>query len=58
MLNGKYKICVRAGIQCAPLVHKKNKTIDTGVVRISLDFFNTYDDIKYLNFALNEIFNT
>lgn len=55
ILNEKYNICVRAGLHCAPLVHKKLKTLQTGAVRVSLDFFNTSDEIDKLISALKEI---
>ncbi len=57
-LNEKFGICVRAGLQCAPLIHKKNNTVESGMVRISLDFFNSFDEIEYLIFALNQIAKT
>ncbi len=55
ILNEKFQICVRAGLHCAPLVHKKFKTFDCGMVRVSLDFFNTEEEIDYLIYALHEI---
>ena len=57
ILNEKFNICVRAGLHCAPLIHKKNKTLESGAVRISLDFCNTYEEINYLIFALDKISN-
>ena len=54
-LNERYKICVRSGLHCAPLIHKKLKT--DGAVRISLNFNNTEEEIDYLCFALNKIAN-
>ncbi|MBR6779231.1 MAG: aminotransferase class V-fold PLP-dependent enzyme [Clostridia bacterium] len=52
MLNENFKICVRAGLHCAPLVHKKLGTQQTGSVRVSLDFMNTEKDIQALVNAL------
>lgn len=57
LLNDEFNICVRAGLHCAPLVHKKNGTLDCGAVRVSVDFFNTFEEIEYLIFALNKIVN-
>ena len=34
-LNGQ-GICVRSGLQCAPSIHRRLGTVDTGLVRISL----------------------
>lgn len=38
-------ICVRTGLQCAPLAHRSQNTFKTGVIRISTSFFNTEDEI-------------
>ena len=57
LLNEKYHICVRSGLHCAPLIHKKNKTLQDGAVRVSLDYNNSFDEIDYLIFALTEIAN-
>ena len=57
LLNEKFSICVRSGLQCAPLIHKKNKTLESGVVRVSIDFNNTVEEINYLIFALKQISN-
>lgn len=42
------RICVRAGLHCAPLAHKHFGTIDNGTVRISPGCFNTDKDCKAL----------
>lgn len=55
ILNEKFGICVRSGLHCAPLIHKKLKTLNTGAVRASIDFNNSYEEIDYLIFALKEI---
>ena len=39
---------VRAGLHCAPLVHRALGTLETGVVRASPGFFNTEGDIDRL----------
>ena len=54
-LNEKFNICVRSGLHCAPLVHKKLKTLDVGAVRVSLDFNNSFEEIDKLIFALKKI---
>ena len=56
-LSDKYGICVRSGLHCAPLVHKKLQTLDIGAVRVSVDFNNTFEEIDKLIFALKEIAN-
>ena len=39
-------ICVRGGLHCAPLCHKKMGTIDGGTVRVSISSFNHKWEIK------------
>lgn len=51
-LDEKWDICVRSGYHCAPLKHKALGTLDSGAVRISLSFFNTYQEIEKLVFAI------
>ncbi len=41
-------IAVRAGLHCAPLVHRKFKTDTTGTVRISPSVFTKKSDIDFL----------
>ena len=55
VLSEKYGIFVRSGLHCAPLIHKKLKTLDVGAVRVSLDFNNTFEEIDKLILALTEI---
>ena len=50
-LNNK-NICVRSGLHCAPLIHKKLGTSSTGAVRVSVDFNNSKRDINKLVGAL------
>ena len=57
ILSEKHNICVRTGLHCAPLIHKSNNTLKTGMVRVSLSGFNKLKDIKKLIKALNEITN-
>lgn len=57
ILNEKYDICVRSGLHCAPLVHKKLGTLKRGAVRVSIDFNNTMEEIDYLITALKSIYS-
>ncbi|WP_236786145.1 aminotransferase class V-fold PLP-dependent enzyme [Anaerococcus ihuae] len=41
-----YEICVRAGSHCAPLFHEKMGTKKQGIVRMSLSFYNTKEEIE------------
>lgn len=45
ILSDQYKICVRNGLHCAPLKHKNLGTVQTGAVRVSLSYFNTFGEI-------------
>lgn len=48
-LSDKYNIMVRGGLHCAYLAHKTLKTLEQGVVRVSLGCFNTiYQCEKFL----------
>ena len=42
----KYEIATRAGSHCAPLLHKRFNTVETGIVRFSFSFFNTEEEIE------------
>lgn len=50
-----YGICVRSGSHCAPLFHEYHKTKKQGMVRVSLSFYNTLDEIKKTLRAIDEI---
>lgn len=54
-LNREYGIEVRAGLQCAPLLHKALGTEKEGLVRVSLGAGNTMREAKRLIFALRDI---
>ena len=55
MLDDEFDIAVRAGLHCAPETHKLLGTLPNGLVRFSLGYFNTEDDIKYLSESLSSI---
>lgn len=46
------KICVRAGLHCAPIAHRSLGTYESGSVRASLSYFNTERDISRLAYEL------
>lgn len=54
-LDEKWNICVRSGLHCAPLKHKSLGTVESGAVRVSMSFFNTYQEIERLVFAIKSI---
>ena len=55
ILDGKYKICSRSGLHCAPLKHKFNGTTYQGSVRLSLSYFSTFTEISRTLKAIKEI---
>lgn len=57
-LDEKWGICVRSGLHCAPLKHKALGTLDVGAVRVSISFFNTYQEIERLVCAIKSLIKT
>ena len=55
ILNQEYGIAVRAGLHCAPLIHKALGSDKNGLVRVSLGANNTMREAKHLLFALRDI---
>ena len=55
ILNEKYDICVRGGYHCAPLKHTALGTLETGAIRVSLSYFNTFSEIQRLIYAVKHI---
>lgn len=56
-LDMKYNIMLRAGLHCSPNAHELIGTKNTGAVRVGIGYFNEFDDIDKLVFALNDIQN-
>lgn len=56
ILDDEFDICVRTGYHCSPLVHDFLGTLEyNGTVRISLNYFNTKNDIDLLIEALKSL---
>lgn len=55
ILDKEYGIAVRAGLHCAPMVHKTLGTLETGAVRVSMDVDTTKKEIDRLVLAIKEI---
>lgn len=55
VLDQSFDIAVRAGLHCAPYVHRSFGTVPDGMVRASVGVFNTTNDIDRLAEALTEI---
>ena len=50
-----YRICVRAGAHCAPLMHKALGTVEQGVVRFSFSHSNTMEEALHAAQAVREL---
>lgn len=55
ILDSHYEIMIRAGLHCSPLTHETIGTIDHGVVRVSLNRFNTEEEVQSFLQAIEEI---
>lgn len=51
----KKDICVRGGIHCAILAHEAINTVETGAVRVSLNYQNTAEEVRYFIEAMKEL---
>jgi cysteine desulfurase / selenocysteine lyase len=54
-LDKNYTIACRAGLHCAPLAHDHFKTHNSGIVRLSVGYFNSINDIDKAIIAINKI---
>ena len=56
ILDEEFDICLRTGFHCAPKVHNFISSIENnGTVRISLNYFNTQEEIDRLITALKTL---
>ena len=56
LLDANFRIQVRAGLHCAPLIHRAMRTFDAGgTLRISFGPFNTPDEVDQTIHALSVI---
>jgi cysteine desulfurase / selenocysteine lyase len=55
VLDGDFNIAVRAGLHCAPLVHKHLGTVPKGAIRFSLGFYNRKEHIEAAIQAMSSI---
>jgi len=55
VLDEVYGIMVRVGLHCAPLAHETIGTLERGTVRVSLGYFNTFEELDCLGEALRAI---
>ena len=55
VLDKIYEIATRAGLHCAPAAHETLGTLKSGIVRLSVGYFNTFEEIDKTLEALREI---
>lgn len=55
VLSVKYRVYVRSGLHCAPLMHKKLGTLSNGAIRISFGNNNNFIQVLYAAYALKKI---
>jgi len=55
LLDGKYSIECRSGLHCAPLAHRHFGTGKTGMVRLSVGYFNSLSEIDNTISAISRI---
>lgn len=55
LLDRKFGLMVRTGLQCSALSHQKLGTEKKGAIRFSFGFFNTTDDVDYAIDAVRQI---
>lgn len=54
-LDSEYSIAARAGLHCSPMAHRTLGTVTSGLLRLSIGFFNTEQDISDAALALQKI---
>ncbi len=54
-LDKQYKIECRAGLHCAPLAHSHFRTLNSGIVRLSVGCFNTNAEVDFVIQSINMI---
>jgi len=55
LLSNHYNILVRVGLHCAPIAHKTIGTFPDGTIRLSMGYFNTFEDIELAVQAVRHI---
>lgn len=55
ILDSHYEIAVRAGLHCNPMGHETLKTIEQGIIRVSVNETNTEEEIDQFLQAIREI---
>jgi cysteine desulfurase/selenocysteine lyase len=53
LLDKQFGIACRSGLHCAPMAHTHFGTLSSGIVRLSVGFFNTTDEIDFTVRVIN-----
>lgn len=56
-LSNEFDIAARAGLHCSPMAHRTLGTVNCGLLRFSVGYFNTKEDISYAAHALQMCLN-
>ncbi len=55
MLDNDFNIMSRVGLHCAPIAHKTIGTFPQGTVRLSMNYFNTKEEVECVLNAIKQI---
>ena len=55
LLDSRYDIATRAGLHCSPMAHRTLGTVTKGMLRLSVGYFNTKEDIDAAAAAIEEV---
>lgn len=55
ILQHSFNIITRSGLHCAPLIHQDIKSMPEGNVRVSLSYFNTFEEIDIFIATIKQI---
>jgi len=56
-LDSEYSIATRAGLHCAPMAHRSLGTVTKGLLRLSVGYFNTREEISAAAAAIQKLTN-
>ena len=57
ILENSFKVIVRTGLHCAPLIHKSLGSFPLGSVRVSLSYFTNEEELDFFSNSLEQIAN-
>lgn len=57
-LDSEYSIAARAGLHCSPMAHRTLGTFSSGMLRLSVGWFNTQKDVDTAAYAISRILSS